>query len=213
MDINWPAFLGVVVAAYVIPGPDFAVILRWATRGWRPGLAAAAGAQLGLCVHMLLAVVGLSVVLASHAGLLTAVRVVGGLSLACLGGRRIVPPFRRRARTAAQGPGPTAGQPVDERARRAFVQALMTNLTNPKAILFFAAVLPQFLGSGPAPLWLQTGVLGVVDVLVGFAPWAVVVVVGVRLSRTLRRETVRRWWDRVTGAVLGGAGVTVLARG
>lgn len=205
MDINWAAFVGVVIAAYVIPGPDFVLILRWAAKGRRAGVAAAVGAQLGLCCHMVVAAAGLSVVLARNPDVLTAVRVIGGLYLAYLGGRLILPTFRRAARA------PEEDRQVSSRS--AFAQGLLTNLTNPKAILFFAAVLPQFLHPGSGPIWLQIAVLGLVDVALGFLPWAVLVVLGVRLSALLRRDAVRRWWDRATGAVLGGVGVTVLARG
>lgn len=80
-------------------------------------------------------------------------------------------------------------------------------------MLFFAAVLPQFVAPGAGPVWGQVVVLGVLDVLLGFAAWGVVVALGVRLSAVLRRRRVRLWWDRATGAALGGVGGgLVLAR-
>jgi threonine/homoserine/homoserine lactone efflux protein len=199
VDINWVAFVGVVALAYFIPGPDMAVILRSATRGSRAGAAAAIGAQLGLCVHLLLAVAGLSVVLTRSPEALTAIRIAGGLYLLYLGGRLILPTLRR----------PAHAQPaheVDVSTRSAFGQGLFTNLLNPKAVLFFAAVLPQFLVPGAAPTWVQVVALGVLDIVLGFVAWAAVVALGVRLSSLLRRARVRVWWDRVTGATLGGIG-------
>jgi threonine/homoserine/homoserine lactone efflux protein len=208
VDINWLAFIGVVAVAYLIPGPDFAVILRSATRGARAGGAAATGAQLGLCVHMLLAVVGLSVVLARHPDVLTAIRLIGGAYLLYLGGRLVVPTLRRSRQPR---PEQTEG---DVSTRSAFAQGLFTNLLNPKAVLFFAAVLPQFVVPGGAPVWVQVAALGGLDVALGFVAWGLVVVLGVRLAGLLRRERVRRWWDRVTGTVLGGiGGGLVLTRG
>lgn len=176
-----------------------AVILRSATRGRRLGAAAALGAQLGLCVHLALAVAGLSVVLARYPEALTAIRVAGGAYLLYLGGRLIVPTLRRTADAQL-----VAAEDVSTRS--AFGQGLFTNLLNPKAVLFFAAVLPQFLVPGAAPTWVQVVALGVLDVVLGFAVWAAVIAVGVRLSALLRRPRVRRWWDRVTGAILGGVG-------
>ena len=73
-------------------------------------------------------------------------------------------------------------------------------------VLFFAAVLPQFLVPGAVPTWVQVVALGVLDIVLGFVAWAAVVALGVRLSTVLRRQRVRCWWDRVTGAVLGGVG-------
>ena len=206
MDTNWLGFLGVVALAYFIPGPDMAVILRAATRGWRPGVAAAVGAQAGLCVHLGLAVAGLSVVLARHPEALTAIRVAGGLYLLYLGGRLIVPTLRR----TPSAPESTDG---DVSTRSVFGQAMFTNLLNPKAVLFFAAVLPQFVTTGPeaVSIGLQVVVLGALDVVLGFVAWAVVIALGVRLSAALQHRRVRQWWDRVTGAVLGALGGGLLA--
>lgn len=197
MDIDWPTFVGVVLLAYVIPGPDFAVILRASTRHRRAGVAAALGAQVGLCVHMLIAVLGLSLLLARSADALTAIRLLGAAYLVYLG-VRIVLSSRRGA--ADDDP---AEAPVDVRA--SFVQGFLTNVSNPKAILFFASVLPQFVVTGGSTS-AQVLVLGTVDVLIGLVVWAGLVVVGVRLAAVLRRPGVRRAWDRVTGGVLVGLG-------
>ncbi|MGY2066210.1 LysE family translocator [Blastococcus sp. SYSU DS0619] len=199
MDLDWWAFVGVAVLAYVIPGPDMAVVLRAATRGPRPGAAAALGAQLGLCVHLTLAVAGLSVVLARHPDLLTTIRVAGGIYLLYLGGRLILPTLRRT-------PAGDHARQADVSTRSAFGQALFTNLLNPKAVLFFAAVLPQFLVPAAGPTWLQVVALGALDIALGFLAWGAVIALGLRLSSLLRRDRVRRWWDRTTGAVLGGVG-------
>ena len=209
MDINWLGFVGVVAMAYFIPGPDMAIILRAATRGWRPGAAAALGAQAGLCVHLALAIAGLSVVLARYPEALTAIRVAGGLYLLYLGGRLILPTLRRSTDAEAASTDDADGTGT----RSVFGQALFTNLLNPKAVLFFAAVLPQFLvtGSEAAPAWVQVLALGVLDVVLGFVAWAVVVGAGVRLSVLLRQQRVRQWWDRTVGAVLGAIGGGLVA--
>ena len=212
MGISWWAFVGVVLVAYLVPGPDFAVILRSATHGTRTGVAAAVGAQLGLCAHMLMAVAGLSVVLARYPDVLSAIRVLGGTYLVYLGGRLILPTLRRSDRSRDDVSAPVDQDRVSVRA--AFAQGLFTNLLNPKAVLFFAAVLPQFVLPGAAPIWVQVGALGLLDVALGAIPWAIVVLVGARLAGTLNRARVRRWWDRATGAVLGGLGGSlVLNRG
>ncbi|MGA9746973.1 MAG: LysE family translocator [Nocardioides sp.] len=203
MSINWSAFLVVLVVAYVIPGPDFAVILRQATQTRRSGVLAAVGAQAGLCVHMLLAVVGLSAVLARRPEMLTLIRVAGGLYLVWLGAS-----LAWRARNAS---GPRRQQDAsDDTGRGAFMQGFLTNVTNPKAILFFASVLPQFI-SPDGSIAGQVLLLGVVDVLFGFLPWALVVWLGDRLGRRLASVRFRLWRDRVTGTGLASVGATVLA--
>lgn len=202
-QINWWGFLAVVGVAYVIPGPDFAVVLRSATRGSRSGVAAALGAQSGLCVHMLLAAVGLSVLLARSPQALNVVRYAGAAYLAYLGlrliGRTLRPTSRTTEDEAEVGAVPT---------RAAFLQGLGTNLLNPKAILFFASVLPQFItaqGSAQAQILL----LGTIDVVFGLAVWAIVIRLGIELATALTRPVVRRWWDRATGGALTGLGASL----
>lgn len=205
MSINWSAFLAVLVVAYLIPGPDLAVILRQATRTLRSGVLAAVGAQTGLCVHMLLAVVGLSAVLARHPDALIVIRVVGGLYLVWLGASLAWK--ARNLSTAARDQDGATGEGTD---RGAFMQGFLTNVTNPKAILFFASVLPQFI-SPDASIAGQILLLGVIDVFFGFLPWAIVIVLGDRLGRRLSSVHFQAWRDRATGTALAGVGGTILA--
>lgn len=202
-QINWWGFLAVLLVAYVIPGPDFAVILRSATRGSRPGVAAALGAQSGLCVHMLLAALGLSVLLARSPQALDVVRYVGAAYLVLLGLWLVARTLRRTPDT------PGAGGGADEvTTRAAFLQGFATNLFNPKAILFFASVLPQFVVADGS-IQAQILLLGTVDVLIGLAVWALVILVGVELATALNKPAVRRWWDRATGGALTGLGAAL----
>jgi threonine/homoserine/homoserine lactone efflux protein len=89
MGIEGPAFLGVVLLAYVVPGPGFAVIVRASSTGARHGLAAAAGAQSGLLVHMAAAVSGLSLLLAHSPAALRAIQLAGAAYLVYLGVRAL----------------------------------------------------------------------------------------------------------------------------
>jgi threonine/homoserine/homoserine lactone efflux protein len=211
MGIDWLTFVVVVLGAYVIPGPDFAVILRAATRGRRPGVAAALGAQTGLCLHVAIATAGLSLVLARSADALTVVRLAGAAYLFWLGARMVWATRRPRGTGARVHTGRAQPRTAEEEPialRAVFVQAFATNVLNPKAILFFASVLPQFLQPAGS-MTLQILVLGAVDILIGIVVWAGLVLIGVRLGSALRRPPVRRAWDRVTGGVLMALGGTI----
>ncbi|MGY1456784.1 LysE family translocator [Streptomyces sp. SS8] len=110
-SVGLAGFLGVVLLAYLIPGPDFLVITRAAVR--RPGLgrAAAMGAQAGLCAHMLAAVLGLSVVAARSSVAFAAIKLAGAAYLVFLGVRALVAVRRgaaernRRAEPVLRGEG------------------------------------------------------------------------------------------------------------
>ena len=80
------AFVIAVAAIVVSPGPDTMVILRYAlASGRRAGFAAVAGVQLGLMVHTVLAVLGVSLIIASSPVLFKLVAVAGAAYLAWLG--------------------------------------------------------------------------------------------------------------------------------
>jgi threonine/homoserine/homoserine lactone efflux protein len=157
---------------------------------------------------MLLAVVGLSTVLARNPDALTLIRVLGGLYLVWLGAStgwkaRYIDNLHRRSER-----GNSALREGSERG--AFTEGFLTNVTNPKAMLFFASVLPQFISPG-ASVAGQILLLGVVDVLFGFLPWTVVVAFGDRLGQRMSSTRFHAWRDRASGTALAGVGGAILA--
>lgn len=209
MSVNLVGFLGVVLLAYVVPGPDFLVIVRAAARRRSLGWAAALGAQAGLCVHMAAAALGLSVVAAQSAVVFTAIKLAGAAYLVFLGVRAIL---------ATRGTGARAASTPERAAHRhgtkrgSFAEGLLTNVLNPKAALFFLSVLPQFVdGTGTGSVTSQILLLGVLDVLIGVLYWPWVVVVAARLRGLLARPVFRRRWERTTGVLFIGTGAGVAA--
>jgi threonine/homoserine/homoserine lactone efflux protein len=192
-DIRWLPFLGVVLLAYAIPGPDFAVVARAAAKsrsaGWRAGL----GAQTGLCVHMVAAVIGVSLLISRLPLALNAVQVAGGLYLVWLGIAAL--------RDSVASPSADADEGW-------FRMGLTTNLLNPKAILFFVAILPQFVDpDGSLPL--QIGILGIIDVALGLAVWAVVTAA---VNRVAGRSATSKRWNRTVGVLFVGIGVALVGK-
>ncbi|MFD8845647.1 aminotransferase class III-fold pyridoxal phosphate-dependent enzyme, partial [Streptomyces pseudogriseolus] len=108
MSVDLVGFLGVVLVAYVVPGPDFLVVVRSATDHPAKGRAAALGAQSGLCVHMLAAAIGLSVLAARSPVIYDAIKLLGAAYLVYLGGRAVgaPPPPPPPPRRGAEKTGP-----------------------------------------------------------------------------------------------------------
>lgn len=120
--------------ALVSPGPDFAVVTRLSiVSGRRTGLWAAAGVAAAIGVYVLVCALGLSLVLAALPGLSRVLAVVGALYLGWLGVQCL--------RSRGQMPEAQAGQA----GGRAFVSGFLTNLLNPKAMLYFGSILSQVL--------------------------------------------------------------------
>lgn len=133
MTVSWAAFTAALLLAYLVPGPDFLLVLHWATRSRREGLAAAAGAQAGLSVHVLLAVLGLTALIAAWPASLTIIRYVGASYLIWLG-----------VRLAFSGPAPQSESSSDAGGVwAAGSQAFGSNLLNPRPSSSSAACCPS----------------------------------------------------------------------
>ncbi|MFB3134534.1 MAG: LysE family translocator [Rhodospirillales bacterium] len=187
------AFVIAVAAVVVSPGPDTMVILRYAlASGRRAGFAAVAGVQLGLMVHTVLAVLGVSLIIASSPVLFKLVAVAGAAYLAWLG----VLGFRGAAAFRADG-----GRPSSDLAR-ACRDAVLTNLLNPKVILLFLALFPNFVDAGRDDVAAQLVTLAVVLVVVNVIWQAPLAWAAESIGRWLGHPGVGRWVSRITGGVL-----------
>ncbi|CAL9344597.1 hypothetical protein SUDANB15_00336 [Streptomyces sp. enrichment culture] len=210
MSVDLVGFLGVALAAYVVPGPDFLVVVRSAAEHPAKGRAAALGAQAGLCVHMLAAVAGLSLIAARSPVVYDSIKLLGAAYLVYLGIRAVLAARRtareRRAETAAaDGPEgltaprtPAPGDPARGRWRSGFTEGFLTNVLNPKAALFFLSILPQFVHGGGSTAR-QIFLLGTLDVLIGVVYWFALVAVAARLRTFLARPGIRHRWVLTTG--------------
>jgi threonine/homoserine/homoserine lactone efflux protein len=186
-----PGFLTAVVLVTLAPGPDNTYIAAVAlARGARAGVLSAAGMSAGMLVHVSAAALGLAVLMRSSPWVLTAVQIGGAAYLGWLA----VTTFR-----AIRHSAPTGAAPQD---RQVLGRAVMTNLTNPKVIIFFAAFLPQFTRSGHGPLAVQLLTLGLIFLLIGLiCDSAIGLAVG-RLGRSLAPD------GRGAAVLTGVAGLT-----
>jgi threonine/homoserine/homoserine lactone efflux protein len=150
-----PGFLIAVFLVTLAPGPDNTYIAAVAlARGTRAGLESAVGMSLGMVVHVCAAAFGLAALLRATPDALVAIRFLGAAYLSWLAATTL-----RSARHIASA----QRAPED----RLFRKAILTNLTNPKVIIFFAAFLPQFTRPGHGPVAVQLLTLGAMFLLVG----------------------------------------------
>lgn len=156
------ALFGVWAVAVASPGPDLAVVLQRALAGRRHGVAAAVGVVAGITVWIVAAFAGLAALVRVQPGLMTVLQVAGGVLLATLGALGLRGWWRARGHgddeacscdddedricdddgngDAAADPGPAPAS-----ARGDLLRGLATNLANPKALVFFGAILTPFL--------------------------------------------------------------------
>ncbi len=128
-------FLSAAVMLTIAPGPDIIyVAMRGLSQGWKAGLVAALGLVTGIFVHIALAAVGLSAILASSPILFALVKYAGAAYLFYIGWQ------------IYKSPAVSVGSDRHQ-LKLGFIyrQTILMNILNPKVALFFLAFLPQFI--------------------------------------------------------------------
>jgi len=172
-------FASAALLVNLTPGPDMLFVVgSSAARGRRDGVYAALGVGLGCMLHIALAALGLSALLAASATAFTIVKWVGAAYLVWTG---IV-----MLRSAGQRVDASAAVPST--SMKVFWQGAATNALNPKVALFFLAFLPQFIAPGSEGQAVAFIVLGLL-----FNAGGAVVNIGVALLAGAARE---RWAAR-----------------
>ena len=154
--MTWTSFFTLLLMNLVgvaSPGPDIILVTRYATRSRRHAIAAAAGIQIGVLFWCTATVFGAAALLTAFPEILGAVQAVGGCFLVFMGSRALRSGIAQRA-----------NPPVDledaaaqlGRLRSAFKVGLATNMSNPKIVLFLAAMIAPLLPASP-PIWLAIG--------------------------------------------------------
>jgi threonine/homoserine/homoserine lactone efflux protein len=186
-----PSLLSFALASLVIeltPGPNMAYLAALTlSQGMRAGLAAVAGIALGLSVYGIAAAFGLAALIDRYPLLYELLRWVGILYFLWLA-------WESWARETETSPHKTDGGA--KAIRSAFRRGLVTNLLNPKAAIFYVAVLPGFVVAGTGSVLAQTLALSAVFVLVATATHLLVVLAASRLQRYVAdpawRQPIRR---------------------
>lgn len=195
-------FLLALAMVYLLPGPDMILLLHTGAReGVRVALATALGLALARACHVALAATGLALLFRSAPWTFEVVRIGGGLYLAWIGLQLLRAPVGLAVENGAEGLAPPS-------YRRALRRGLLTNLLNPKALLFCSVLLPQFIQPQNGPLTLQFALLGGVLVVVGLGFDSFYAASGERMGRWLaRHRTMQRVQQWGFGGILLGFGM------
>jgi threonine/homoserine/homoserine lactone efflux protein len=194
------AFFPLAVLLALAPGPDnLFVLMITAAEDRRAGFAVVAGLMLGVMGHTLAVALGLAALLAASAAAFTALKLAGAAYLLYLAwGAWRAPPV------AVPGGGSAASEPAVHCASawRLVGRGVVMNLTNPKVLLFFLALLPQFVVPERGPVALQMTWLGLLFIVAGGAVFcAVVLAAGALRAGLLRSARAQRWLHRAAAGV------------
>jgi threonine/homoserine/homoserine lactone efflux protein len=193
------SFVAVCLVIIVTPGQDTALTIRNAlVAGCRAGVLTAVGVSLGQATWTLAAGAGLAAVLMASRQAFITLELLGGGYLVLLGARAALGVLRPRTSTSpAARPANVLLSPAT-----ALRQGLLSNLTNPKMLVFFASLLPQFATSFGGLI-----IRGVAFCSLTLAWLSACAVAVARASALLRRPRVWRLAEALTGAVLVTLGV------
>ncbi|WP_423821122.1 LysE family translocator [Salinisphaera sp. SPP-AMP-43] len=193
----------------ITPGADMLYVMTNAARyGHGRGIVSALGVFTGTLVHIALAVVGLSAMLAASAWAFSVVKYLGAAYLAYLGLRLLF------ARPQARGPIGPALLPESTPGRfKVFRDGALINLLNPKITLFFVAFLPQFIVPGAPDQALAFAVLGLTFNITGTAVNCLAALSVVSLARLSFTHRIRSVMQRSVGALFVALGVRLAITG
>ncbi|WP_369193892.1 LysE family translocator [Streptomyces djakartensis] len=206
------AFLAMDLLLVFTPGADWAYAVTAGLRD-RTVVPAVAGLVAGYAGYTLLAVAGLVVVVAGSATLLTALTVAGAGYLVWLGGSLLRQPATPALAGEATGGEATGGEATGgdgSSPLRVMLRGAGTSGLNPKALLLYFSLFPQFIDpAGGWPVAGQTGLLGALHMTVCAV---VYLAVGVLARTVLRaRPAAARAVTRVSGVLMIGIGAVLLA--
>ena len=202
MDGSFLAFLAISAVVIVTPGQDTALTIRNTLLGGRrAGIGTAAGVAAGQAVWTLAASLGLTALLVASEPAFATIRLVGAAYLVVLGAHSLWLAIRGRA---GHGTASASGRPLAPAT--AFRQGALSNLGNPKMVIFFSSLLPQFVAPVSSELSAMAA-LGMVFVTMTLAWLSAYAAVLARAGPVLGRPRIRRAFDAAMGALLTAFGV------
>ena len=197
-------YIAASLALIATPGQDMIyVITRSLAQGRFAGVCSAVGVCLGILVHTALAALGVGAILHASQALFVVLKLAGAGYLVYLGAKLLL----------SRDPQSGIGASRDRLTPLALVrQGVLSNVTNPKIVLFFFAFLPQFVDPASAHPSRDLVYLGTLYALLALPVKAAVGLAAGSLSeRILKRPHAITWMNRVSGGVLVGLGLRLAA--
>lgn len=209
----YAAFLGVMAVMAVTPGPaNLFAVATGASRGKGAALLGVLGMNVATLVWFGAAALGLGAMITAFPEAFAVIAVLGGLYVAWLGVRTI-----RAALAPRPGIPPPSGHDEQmsariSRRRSALIDGFMVQIANPKAVLFFTAVLPPFLDAA-RPLVAQLSLFAAATIGMDVIAMSAYGLGGAALSARMTRPAFRKGFDLMVGALLLAASALILLRG
>ncbi len=196
MPDNLLLFIGMTTLVSLAPGPNVMFIMSQAAlRGHRAGLMAGFGIQVANVLYFALTALGLAGLIATSPLAFFILKWLGAGYLALIGALALIRSFKAHAPIDPNQPAPVIAV-----HRGAFFDGLMLGLGNPKTIIWFITLLPQFIDASQHVLT-QTLVIGTIGTIIDMAIQLMYTQIGGSMSRFLAKPHIRKWFERGVGIV------------
>ena len=215
------SLLGVWVAMIVAPGPDVVQVIRVAPRSTRAGIMCALGICTGIVVWLTASLAGLSALIAARPSLLGLLQLVGGgfllwmaygsIRSGLMQRRSALNSARSTSRDSTENATQSSGSFNEEHitAGRAYKLGLLTNLSNPKALVFFGAVFAQFIRPDMGLEW--TVFIAIILTVVSMAWFSTFALIVRAAARLLTKYSAHL--DIGSGLIFGALGCVMIYEG
>lgn len=202
----WLSFLGVSLVTTFSPGPGILLAISNAGRGVAKALTSSAGNALGIFFVSGAAMIGLGALLRASLVLFTVLKIAGALYLIYLGARQ----WRGAGKTAPAKASHRSARAAANEPAQLFREGLLVALTNPKSIIFFTALFPQFIRTD-APIMPQFFVLTLTFVGCALLAHGTYILLARSAGARLGAGRPVRMLQRASGALFVSLGVALLA--
>ena len=206
--MRWEVWLAYFAACWVIAvSPGSGAVLSMShglSYGLKKTSTTILGLQTGLVIILLIAGGGLGALLLASEEAFLIVKTIGAMYLIYVG----IQQWRSKVETNAQDAQDKAVRVAVMSRRRRFATGLLTNVTNPKGIIFMVAVLPQFIDP-THPLGLQLAILAATMCFVDLIVMHGYALLASRMQGLFRNARAVRWQNRFFGSVLVAVGTAL----
>lgn len=200
--IHLETFILAVILFALTPGVDTIYILnRTISQGWKAGIYSSLGILSGVLFHIMLAVLGLSIILAESALAFSIVKYLGAAYLIYLG---IMSLFSKK------GDVTKLEEEKKDSMLRIYISGVVTNVFNPKVALFFLAFFPQFIEPSYKGIINPFLSLGIIYIFIDLV-WCVLITFSASFftKKVLQNPKISLWMSRVSGMVYIALGIKI----
>jgi RhtB (resistance to homoserine/threonine) family protein len=198
----WTYILTVTILT-LTPGVDTLLIVRNTARGgWKDGALSSLGICSGLFVHASVSALGIAIILLQTAWVFSALKLAGACYLVWLGGSCFKKAIKGRGRPDVASH--TSAQTFS--AIRSLREGVLSNILNPKTVIFYMAFLPQFIDPSQSALS-QSLFLASLHFVIAMVWQCTLALIVVYAKSAIGRPSISRLFDTVTGFLFVGLGL------